>query len=147
VAYAKVQAGYDDGDKFIVADHVDKLLEIQVLGAKEMETVHGPGTAVNATILDVAEGKVYNDQLLFQSQLVASLRGTIGQTVLAYLRVGLAKPGKSAPYILIDASEDADALAAVNGAKSAPAITASAAAASDDPEVEQAVAALGELLQ
>lgn len=144
MTYAKIQASYDDGDKFVVADHVDRLLEIQVLGVREMETIHGPTTAVNATILDVVDGKVYNDQLLFQSQLVAALRGAVGSAVLAYLRVGLAKPGKSAPYILIDASEDPQALALVGGSGPQPAI---AAAASGDPQVEDAVAALGDLLQ
>lgn len=144
MGYAKIQQSYDGGDKFVVADNVDKLLEIQVLGAKGMETVHGPTTAVNATILDVVDGKVYTDQLLFQSQLVAALRGAVGSTVLAYLRVGLAKPGKSAPYILIDASEDPQALALVGGGAPQPAI---AAAASGDPQVEDAVAALGDLLQ
>lgn len=147
MGYQKVpNSTYDgDGEKFVVADHVGSLLEIQVLTVKEMETVHGPGTAVGVDIRDITGGKEYRDQLLFQAQLVGALRHMVGGTCLAYLRVGVAsKPGKTPPYLLIDASEDPAALAAASGAAPAAAIAASP---ESDTEVEQAVAALGELLQ
>lgn len=138
--YAKLSAPGEYGDRFVVADHVDHLLEIEALGVKEMTTQMGPTRVVNANVRDITEGTQFHDQLIFQSVLVGALSATIGQKVLAYLRVGVAAPGKSAPYLLIDASDDPEAVAlAQAGAKAAP-------AAKGDDEMSAAVEALGGLL-
>ena len=51
-------------------------------------------------------GTTAEDALLFPKVLVASLKNRVGQTVLATLTQGVAKPGQSAPWTLTDATGD-----------------------------------------
>lgn len=144
MSYAKIGAPGEYGDRFVVADHVDHLLEIEALGAREMTTQMGPTRVVNANVRDITEGTQFSDQLIFQSVLVGALANTVGQKVLAYLRVGVAAPGKTAPYLLIDASEDQDALAAAGAAQGDTPAPGSVPQGSGS--VDAAVEALGGLL-
>jgi len=141
MSYAKIDNnGGGGGDRFTVAEHVGHLLEIEVLSVRDMETSMGPARAANVNIRDVTQGESYQDVLVFQKVVVGALATVIGQTVLVYLRQGVASPGKSAPYLLIDASDDPEAVAlAQAGAKAAP-------AAKGDDEMSAAVEALGGLL-
>ena len=145
MSYAKISSvGARGGDRFTVADHVDHLLEIEVMDVKEMATQMGPTRAAVVNVRDLTDGTDFEDQLIFQSILVSSLAPAMGQKVLAYLRMGIASPGKSAPYLLIDASEDEDALKAAGAAQGDTAGTGPVSSAPG--EVDAAVEALGGLL-
>jgi hypothetical protein len=77
-----------------------------------------------------------------------ALKTKIGQQVLARIGQGTAKPGKSAPWILVDATGDADAVAKANafiagGSAQAPAPAATASANINDPAVQALLAQLG----
>ena len=58
----------------------------------------------------------------------SALKSNIGKSVLARIGQGVAKPGKSAPWILVDATTDAEAVAKATaylaGGISAPKATA-----------------------
>jgi hypothetical protein len=76
-----------------------------------------------------------------------ALKTKIGQKVLARIGQGQAKAGKSAPWILVDATGDADAVAKANafiGNAGAPAPVAAPASANiNDPAVQALLAQLG----
>lgn len=78
---------------------------------KDIPTTLGNKDAVRADVYDLTEGTAYTDTLIFPRVLASSLRGRIGQKVLARLGQGVAKPGQNAPWILEDASGDASAVA------------------------------------
>ena len=84
--------------------------------------------------------------LFFNVALKNALKTKIGQKVLARIGQGTAKPGKSAPWILLDATGDADAVAKANAfighAGAAPA-AAPASANINDPAVQALLAQLG----
>ena len=67
---------------------------------------------MRVTIHDISEQVTHEDVLWFPKVLVGSLKGRIGQKVLAVLGKGTAKPGQSAPWILIDATSQGDAVQA-----------------------------------
>jgi len=97
-------------------------------------TSMGDKDAVRVTIHDITDSATYEDVLWFPKVLVGSLKGRVGQKVLAVLGKGTAKPGQSAPWVLIDATTEADAV------KAATAYLDSIAGnqfATADPEVEQ----------
>lgn len=75
-----------------------------------IQTVHGPSTAVRATV-HVVDGpqanEVFEDALLFPKVLQGQLKSRIGQKVLGRLGQGVAKPGQSAPWVMQEA-EPAD---------------------------------------
>ena len=109
-----------------VADLANHLLIIDPVEYKTgIPTVHGEAEAIEVNIIDLDTGKHHSSLLWFNVALRNSLKGKIGQRVLAKIGQGTAKPGKSAPWILIDATSDATALAKANAflgsAKAAPA--------------------------
>lgn len=111
-----------------VADLANHLLIIDPVEYKTgIPTVHGEAEAIEVNIIDLDTGKQHSSLLWFNVALRNSLKGKIGQRVLAKIGQGTAKPGKSAPWILIDATSDAIALAKANAflgsAKAAPAAT------------------------
>ena len=107
---------------------------------ESIPTSMGDKDAVRVTIHDVTEGETHEDVLWFPKVLVGSLKGRIGQKVLAVLGKGTAKPGQSAPWILIDATTEADAVKAATAYLDSIAGNQFAAA---DPEVEQIAAESG----
>jgi hypothetical protein len=101
-------------------------------------TSYGDKDAVRVTIHDITDTATYEDVLWFPSVLVGSLKGRVGQKVLAVLGKGTAKPGQAPPWILVDATTDNDCvqaattyLDALNGNQFT------------DPEVEQLAADSG----
>ncbi len=62
-------------------------------------TSMGDKDAVRVTIHDITDTATYEDVLWFPKVLVGSLKGRIGQKVLAVLGKGTAKPGQSAPEL------------------------------------------------
>ncbi len=123
---------------FTPADHLGHLLIVEVGGYEpSIQTSLGDKDAVSATIHDVDTGTTAEDALIFPKVLVSSLKSRIGQTVLATLTQGQAKPGQSAPWTLTDATGDAAAVARAtafldaykSGQYAAPAPAAAPAAA------------------
>lgn len=93
------------GDMFKAADHVARLLLIEVREfVTDFPTAMGASDVVRAdvTVLDAPDGPdVYENTVVFGRVLVGTLKGAVGgQPVLGRLAQGTAKPGQSAPYIL-----------------------------------------------
>jgi hypothetical protein len=98
----------------------------------------GDKDAVRVTIHDITDTATYEDVLWFPKVLVGSLKGRVGQKVLAVLGKGTAKPGQSAPWILVDATTDNDCVQAATTY-----LDAIAGNQFTDPEVEQLAADSG----
>lgn len=134
-----------------VADLAGQLLIITPTDYKTgIKTVHGDAEAVEVGIVNLDTDKTYDSVLFFNVALRNALKQKIGQKVLARIGQGTAKPGKSAPWILLDATTDAAALAKANaylGTASAPApaqvSAAPAANGTITPEVAALLAQLG----
>ena len=141
------------GDSVKVADLAGKLLIITPTEHKrEITTVHGVTDAVEVNIVDLDGNDTHNSVLFFNIALKNALKDKIGQKVLARIGQGSAKAGKSAPWILIDATGNPDDLAKANafiggGNAKAPAPAAAPAAPIDTnnlpPEVQALLAQLG----
>jgi hypothetical protein len=105
-----------EGGSVKVADLAGHLLIIEPLEYKtEIQTVHGPADAVAVNLVDLdANNNRHDNVLFFNVALKNALRNKIGQKVLARIGQGTAKPGKSAPWILLDATANASDLAKAN---------------------------------
>ena len=103
------------GDSVKVADLAGRLLIITPIEHKrEITTVHGVTDAVEVNIVDLDGDETHDNILFFNIALKNALKDKIGQKVLARIGQGSAKPGKSAPWILIDATGNPDDLAKAN---------------------------------
>ena len=117
-----------------------------------IQTSLGEADAIQCEIIDLETNKEHSSVLFFNVALKNALKPNIGKTVLARIGQGVAKPGKSAPWILLDATQnDADIkkatdylTAAAKGAvvASTPA-QAAAPASAITPEVAALLAQLG----
>jgi hypothetical protein len=141
-------------DSVKVADLANHLLIITPVEYKTgIPTVHGDAEAIEVNLIDLDTDKEHPSVLWFNVALRNALKSKIGQKVLARIGQGAAKPGKSAPWILIDATGDATALAKANAylgnakatptATPAPVATATAAPQGITPEVAALLAQLG----
>ncbi len=134
-----------------VADLANHLLIITPTEYKTgIQTIHGLAEAVEDNVIDLDTNKEHGSLLWFNVGLRNSLKSKIGQKVLARIGQGAAKPGKSAPWILVDATGDATAIAKANAYLSAapapaPAATPTAAPVGGGitPEVAALLAQLG----
>ena len=98
-----------------VADLNGHLLILEPIEYKTgIPTVHGDADAIEVRINDLDTGQSHDSVLFFNVALKNALKTKIGQKVLARVSQGTAKPGKSAPWILVDATGDADAVAKAN---------------------------------
>jgi hypothetical protein len=95
-----------EGGSVKVADLAGHLLIIEPTEYKsEIQTVHGVTDAVAVNIVDLdANNNRHDNVLFFNVALKNALRNKVGQKVLARIGQGTAKPGKSAPWILVDAT-------------------------------------------
>jgi hypothetical protein len=111
-----------------------------------IETVNGPADAISCDVTNLDTNQEYSDVLFFNIAIRNALRPLIGQRVLGRIQQGVAKPGKTAPWIIVDASADQAAIAKASaykpGAAAAPA-AAPAAAGGVPPEVAALLAQLG----
>ena len=134
-----------------VADLAGQLLIITPTDYKiGIKTIHGDAEAVEVSLVNLDTNKSYESVLFFNVALRSALKSKIGQKVLARIGKGTAKPGKSAPWILLDATTDAAALAKANAylataSAPAPAVAAAVPAANGTitPEVAALLAQLG----
>ena len=135
-----------------MADLDGHLLVVEPLEyATEIVTSNGPRDAIRATIHDITASETHTDVLIFPKVLVGSLKGRVGQRVLATLGKGTAKPGQNAPWVLSDMSGDPGS---VNDAtrylteQTSATLTAPAAPAADASTMQltpELLAALGNL--
>jgi hypothetical protein len=103
------------GDSVKVADLAGKLLIITPIEhKKEITTVHGVTDAIEVNLVDLDGDETHNNILFFNIALKNALKDKIGQRVLARIGQGTAKAGKSAPWVLIDATGNPDDLAKAN---------------------------------
>lgn len=79
---------------------------------ENMPTAMGTTDAIRVTVHDITDGVSADSVLWFNKVLTRNLRDRIGQKVLAVMGQGTARPGQSAPWILIDASSQPDAVKA-----------------------------------
>ena len=131
-----------------VADLNGHLLIVEPIEYKTgIPTVHGDADAIEVRINDLDTGFTHDSVLFFNVALKNALKSKVGQKVLARIGQGTAKPGKSAPWILLDATGDVEAVAKANAfiaGASAPATAAPAQSASiNDPAVQALLAQLG----
>ena len=75
-----------------------------------INTAMGETQAIKATVVDLDTNEEHEDVLLFNKAIITSLKANIGAQVLARVGQGIAKPGKSAPWILNDATTDSAAV-------------------------------------
>jgi hypothetical protein len=117
-----------------------------------INTVNGIAEAIEVSVVDLDTNEEHHSLLWFNVALRNALKPLIGQKVLGRIGQGTAKPGKNAPWILIDATGDATAIAKANayiaGGITAPAPTAQAVAPTptasiNDPAVQALLAQLG----
>jgi hypothetical protein len=121
------------------ADLEGHLLVVEPLEyVASIPTSMGDKDAVRVTIHDITDTATYEDVLWFPKVLVGSLKGRVGQKVLAVLGKGTAKPGQSAPWILVDATTDNDCVKAATTY-----LDAIAGNQFTDPDVEQLAADSG----
>jgi hypothetical protein len=76
-----------------------------------IETVNGPADAISCDVTNLDTNQEYSDVLFFNIAIRNALRPLIGQRVLGRIQQGVAKPGKTAPWIIVDASADQAAIA------------------------------------
>jgi hypothetical protein len=130
-----------------VADLAGFLLIIEPIEYKVgIQTVHGETDAIEVNLVDLDNNKTYNNVLFFNVALKNALKAKVGQKVLARIGQGVAKPGKSAPWILNDATGDVAAVAKANayiGGASVPAPAVVDSPAGITPEVAALLAQLG----
>lgn len=99
------------GDMCAPADVLGHLLVVRPLEYVEgIVTTMGDSDAIRVNVADLDTGKTYGDALWFQTVLRNGLRRQIGTTVLGRMGQGVAKKGQSAPWILENATGDAEAL-------------------------------------
>jgi hypothetical protein len=130
-----------------VADLAGFLLIIEPIEYKVgIQTVHGETDAIEVNLVDLDNSKTYNNVLFFNVALKNALKAKVGQKVLARIGQGVAKPGKSAPWILLDATGDAAAVAKANafiGGANTPAPQVVSDIVGITPEVAILLAQLG----
>ena len=134
-----------------VADLNGHLLIVTPIEYKTgINTVNGITDAVEVHVVDLDTNEEHNSLLWFNVALRNALKPLIGNKVLGRIGQGAAKPGKNAPWLLIDATGDATAVAKANayiaGGIKAPAPVATAptpTASLDDPAVQALLAQLG----
>jgi hypothetical protein len=125
--------GATGGTDIKPADLEGHLLVVEPLEYVEsIPTSMGEKDAVRVTIHDISDNETYEDVLWFPKVLVGSLKGRVGQKVLAVLGKGNAKPGQNAPWILVDATSQGDAIKAATTYMEARMATSFAT-----PEVEE----------
>lgn len=108
-----------------------------------IETVNGPADAISCDIVNLDTNTEHTDVLFFNIAIRNALRPLIGQKVIGRIAQGVAKPGKSAPWIIADASKDAADVAKAQAYAPSAAAAAPAASGAVPPEVAALLAQLG----
>jgi hypothetical protein len=141
------------GDSVKPADLQGHLLIIKPVEYKTgIQTSLGEAEAIEVDLVDLDTNTEHTSVLFFNVALRSALKSNIGKSVLAKIGQGVAKPGKSAPWILIDETGNPDsvakALAHIGVEISAPTTSAPAASTIVDgvevtPEIAKLMQKLG----
>lgn len=131
------------------ADVEGHLLVVEPLEyVANISTAYGESDAVRVNVHDISAQETHDSVLWFSSALVGSLKGSIGKRILAVMGKGQAKPGQSAPWVLVDATSNEQAVTAatayLNG-KTAATMAAPAAASAPAAQQSELDAALANL--
>jgi hypothetical protein len=103
------------GDKLPVSEVNNHYVLIYVKSFdQDVPTAHGPADAVRVNVADLTTGTHHLDVLWFPKVIVGSLRNQVGSMVLAKVAQGVPQPGKSAPWVLEDATQITEVVAAAN---------------------------------
>jgi hypothetical protein len=98
------------GEKLPLAELNGALLLINVRDQlKDVATEFGPTDPISADVYVLDgdhKGESFEDTLIFPKVLVSSLKTKVGDWVQARLGQGIAKPGRSAPWLLNTISDD-----------------------------------------
>ena len=143
----------NDGANVKPADLLGHLLIISPVEYKTgIQTSLGETDAIEVNIVDLDTSEEHNSVLFFNVALKSALKPNIGKQVLARIGQGVAKPGKSAPWILVNATDDPVAVAkatsfiaggfAAAGA-AAPSAPVAAAIDPNSPEIQALLSKLG----
>ena len=116
-----------------------------------IQTSLGEAEAIEVDLIDLDTNKEHSSVLFFNVALRSGLKPNIGKSVLARIGQGVAKPGKSAPWILVNAADNADdvakATAYLTNQISAPATSAPTASSNSEvvvtPEIQALIEKLG----
>jgi hypothetical protein len=88
------------------ADLLGHLLIIKPVEYKTgIQTSLGEAEAIEVDLIDLDTNEEHTSVLFFNVKLRSALKSNIGKQVLARIGQGIASPGKSAPFILINAAE------------------------------------------
>jgi hypothetical protein len=109
---------------------------------KDIDTVNGKADAISCDIINLDTNETHSDVLFFNIAIRNALKNLIGRKVLCRIQQGVAKPGKTAPWILADASTDAAAVAKANAYNGAAPAAKPATTVINGTEVPADVAAL-----
>jgi len=130
-------------DSVKVADLAGQLLIITPVEYKTgIQTVHGEADAIEVNIVNLDTDKTYDNVLFFNVALKSALKTKINEKVLARIGQGSAKPGKSAPWILVDATNSPTDLAKANAYMGGANATPSAAPTGNNNGITPEIAAL-----
>ena len=98
------------GEKLPLAELNGALLLINVRDQlKDVATEFGPTDPISADVYVLDgdhKGESYEGTLIFPKMLISTLKPSIGGWVQARLGQGIAKPGRSAPWLLNTISDD-----------------------------------------
>lgn len=98
-----------------VADFNGHLLIVTPVEYKTgINTVNGVAEAIEVNVVDLDTNEEHLSLLWFNVALRNALKPLLGQKVLGRIGQGAAKPGKNPPWLLIDATGDAVAVAKAN---------------------------------
>jgi hypothetical protein len=89
------------------------LLVVEPLEFRQgVQTSMGESDAVVCRVHDITASTTYDDVMWFSRVLVGRLSKRIGQKVIGVMGKGDAKPGQTAPWIIVDASSEPKAVKA-----------------------------------
>lgn len=145
-----------NGESVKPADLQGHLLIIKPVEYKTgIQTSLGEAEAIEVNLVDLDTNTEHDSVLFFNVALRSALKSNIGKSVLARIGQGVAKPGKSAPWILIDETGNADSVAKATaylaGGISAPAVAVASGTTPNTvvdgveltPEIQMLMAKLG----
>ena len=79
-----------------------------------ISTSFGDKDAIRVNVHDITAKESHEDVLFFGTALIGSMKKDIGKKLLGKMSKGEAKPGQSAPWILVDLTGNEKAVAAAS---------------------------------
>lgn len=111
-----------------------------------ISTSFGDKDAIRVTVHDITDKASYEDVLWFGTALIGSLKKDVGKRLLGKMSKGEAKPGQSAPWILVDLTGNEKAVAAASKYMTERTASTMSSPSSNKSEVDAAIDNLDDLL-